>query len=306
MLSKKEKILIQSNFFKALNFFQFSKPPEPSKIVLSCVYAFEMSNGTVKIGITKNIQNRIFSIKASSGLNVVNFYHTDFAPHNFMLSVERACQKHFKNNQIQGEFFNITFAEACAELDKYKDKILLALKESEQKFLEELDYFWKLEKVYFELKEKIKTAPKVEKATTKKKYPEVLIETTKKAIIDAGGLMQIFEQEFSIPKDTARLKAVSIMELAYGIDLHELKEPIPPVEKEEEIWLTPKQLGALVGKSAQYVNKRLCDLGLQRKDFKYGYVVTDYGKDLVECSYDNSNGNKRCQIKWFCCLKYLI
>ena len=117
-----------------------------------------MSNGTVKIGITESIKERIFAIKASSGLDVINFYHTEFAPHDFMLSIERNCQKHFKDFQTQGEFFNITFAEACAELDKHKDEISLALKKADEKYLEELEYFCEIEKNYFESNEQAKAA----------------------------------------------------------------------------------------------------------------------------------------------------
>ena len=270
---------------------------------MTCVYALEMDNQTVKIGKTRNFENRMRTISSSSGLEVVNCYHTEYVHHDVATKIEKACHETFDTFRTKGEFFKITFEEACAELVKYAEDI----KEINRKFFEETKPA--IQKKYDEYLESIRkneTAPSEEKSTTKRKSPKVLIETTKKAIIDAGGLMQIFEQEFSIPQDMARLKAVSIMELAYGIDLQELKKPIPPVEKEEEIWLTPKQLGVLVGKSAQYVNQRLVELGLQRKDFKYGYVVTDYGKELVECNYDDSNGHKRCQIKWFCCLKYLI
>lgn len=158
MLSEKEKILIKKRFFWDLNFFNISKPRPASAPIVNCVYALEMSNGTVKFGITKSIKERIFAIKASGGLDVINFYHTEFAPHNFMLSVERACQKRFKDFQTQGEFFNITFDEACAELDKHKDEIASALKEADEKYLEELEYFWELEKNCFESKEKAESA----------------------------------------------------------------------------------------------------------------------------------------------------
>ena len=113
-----------------------SIPPIPPQV--ACVYAFEMSDHTVKIGVTHNVQKRIRSVEASVYLKVVNSHFTGFAPFKFMRSVESACHKSFEARRVRGEYFNIAFHEACAELDKHSGEIANALKEADKNFLEEL------------------------------------------------------------------------------------------------------------------------------------------------------------------------
>ncbi len=86
---------------------------------LKCVYAFEMENGTVKIGYTKDIRRRMQTIISSSGLDIVNVYATDFVDSEVAYTIEQACHETFEDYRIRGEFFKISFAEARAELDKY-------------------------------------------------------------------------------------------------------------------------------------------------------------------------------------------
>ena len=91
--------------------------------LLICVYAVEMSNGTVKIGKTKILEKRAGIIATSSGLTILNSYHTEYVHYSIAAEIEMACHRTFSAYRTKGEFFNITFAEACAELDKYADKI---------------------------------------------------------------------------------------------------------------------------------------------------------------------------------------
>ena len=86
---------------------------------LKCVYAFEMENGTAKIGYTKNIRRRMQTITSNSGLDIVNVYATDFVDSEIAYTIEQACHETFEDYRVRGEFFKISFAEARAELDKY-------------------------------------------------------------------------------------------------------------------------------------------------------------------------------------------
>ena len=99
---------------------------------MTCIYALEMNNKTVKIGKTRNFERRMNTIASSSGLEVVNYYHTEYVHHTIAAKIERACHETFDTFRIKGEFFDITFKEACAELDKYADEIT----EANRKFKE--------------------------------------------------------------------------------------------------------------------------------------------------------------------------
>ncbi len=90
---------------------------------LRCVYAFELENGTVKIGYTKNIRRRMQTISSSSGLEITNSYATGFVDSEIAYEIEQACHETFDEYRVKGEFFKISFEDACEELDKYADRI---------------------------------------------------------------------------------------------------------------------------------------------------------------------------------------
>lgn len=85
---------------------------------LKCVYAFEMNNDTLKIGYTQNVRQRMNTIISSSGLDIVNFYHTDFIDSEIAYLIEQTCHANFDSCRVRGEFFCVSFEEACLELDK--------------------------------------------------------------------------------------------------------------------------------------------------------------------------------------------
>lgn len=103
---------LETNYFGA-------KTSESQK----CIYALEMSDGTIKIGVSGNLQRRILQIQSETKLLVNRFYNTDFAPVDLALQIEKACHEKFAPACVNGEFFNITFEMACDELDSYADEI---------------------------------------------------------------------------------------------------------------------------------------------------------------------------------------
>ena len=104
--------------------FKYIPQPEP-KNDLACVYILELSDLTVKIGMTNNLDRRQLSIRCLRQLEILREYHTDFAPRKLMLSLERAVQRTFKNHLAYGsEYFNITFEEAVAELVKLSREVV--------------------------------------------------------------------------------------------------------------------------------------------------------------------------------------
>lgn len=104
----------------------FEKLAEISKEVKQnpikkCVYILKMSNGTIKIGCTENFRRRARQIETASGLKIVDWSHTEYLLAQHAYTVEATCHRAFNDHKIRGEFFNITFDEACAELEKHEE-----------------------------------------------------------------------------------------------------------------------------------------------------------------------------------------
>ena len=95
--------------------FIYLKPPPG----FSRVYAMEMSNGKVKIGMSSDTKKRKSSVQSSGGLKVARIHQTFLMPVNFARVIEARCHATFAFRNVQGEFFDITFDEACAELDRH-------------------------------------------------------------------------------------------------------------------------------------------------------------------------------------------
>ena len=125
----------------------FQAYPAPQ---LACVYAFEMSDDTVKIGVSKDTQKRAKGVKAAVYLDVLRVHQTGVAPFGFMRSLESRCHAAFDDRRVRGEFFNITFEEAVAELDSHAAEIVDALHKADRRYIEELNYYNELVAKYQE------------------------------------------------------------------------------------------------------------------------------------------------------------
>ena len=143
MLSDKQKQNLREQLWFWASFYQYTKlpgPPSPSKI--GCVYAFEMSDYTVKIGVTTNVEKRSKSVEHAIYLNVLRVYHTSFAPYAFMTKIERRCHERFDDHRVRGEYFDIPFEEACAELNRHAEEIAATLKAADERLLDEIDFYF--------------------------------------------------------------------------------------------------------------------------------------------------------------------
>lgn len=91
---------------------------------LKCVYVFEMENDTVKIGYTQNVRQRMNTIISSSGLEIVKAYCTDFIDSEIAYLIEQTCHATFDAWRVRGEFFRVSFEDACIGLDKIFNEFL--------------------------------------------------------------------------------------------------------------------------------------------------------------------------------------
>ena len=85
---------------------------------MKCVYAFELSNALVKIGVTGNLYSFAQKVALDNQSEVLNVYHTSFCEDRAAYIIESACHKTFADKRVGGEYFNITFEEARAELER--------------------------------------------------------------------------------------------------------------------------------------------------------------------------------------------
>ncbi len=83
------------------------------------LYVLEFTNGTVKIGITKEKERRMQAISSASGMDITRSYFTGKIDN--VQSLETELHRHFKDSRLNGEFFNISFDEAVTEVEKRTD-----------------------------------------------------------------------------------------------------------------------------------------------------------------------------------------
>ena len=84
-----------------------------------CVYVLQMDNDTVKIGVSADFRKRKAVVKNGSGAEVLKCCRTDYIDNADAYKIEAACHKAFKLRRLKGEFFKITYEDACAELEKH-------------------------------------------------------------------------------------------------------------------------------------------------------------------------------------------
>ena len=105
-IEKMAQVFEEGRFARAMNPAMF------------CVYAHLMSNGTVKIGKATNFEERAKVISYGSGLEILDSYHTEYVIASVAAEIETACHKTFATYRTKGEYFKISFEEACAEVSE--------------------------------------------------------------------------------------------------------------------------------------------------------------------------------------------
>lgn len=153
MLTEKE---IATIFANVLNRFwfeieNFGKPilSTSSRGKSHHVYAMEMSDNTVKIGATGDIEQRKKSLESTFHLDVLNVHTTVSAPRNVVFKVERACHNVFAEKRVRGEFYAIKFKEACAELDRHNEELSKAREIANEKATVYRAFYKKLVERFF-------------------------------------------------------------------------------------------------------------------------------------------------------------
>ncbi len=86
------------------------------------VYVFQMSDGSiiiVKIGQSKNVDNRKAEVERDTKKTVTNVYYTPLLPRKVARLIEKACHEIFSSSKLGGEFFSVEYEEACKVIDSF-------------------------------------------------------------------------------------------------------------------------------------------------------------------------------------------
>lgn len=95
------------------------------------IYVFQLNNGTIKIGISRDINRRIQTIQGNSGLTITQYAITSDPLTSYEARrIEAICHNHFYETRTRGEFFRISFDEACAYLQTEVKSPLVFSKEA--------------------------------------------------------------------------------------------------------------------------------------------------------------------------------
>jgi prophage antirepressor-like protein len=112
----------------------------------------------------------------------------------------------------------------------------------------------------------------------------------KTAIKDLAGTTEAIEKMFRVKKGIAIATAMDMVGREYGIDLEPLRSLLPSEEKPG--FLTATEIGEMVGgMSAQKVNKKLSELGLQEKvggEWRLTAKGKEFGEEIPYTNHGHS------------------
>ena len=83
------------------------------------VYLFELSNGTVKIGVSSNIERRITEIENQTGAKVLKIACTEETDNAFC--IEHSIHEELSDKRVYGEYFSASFEYCKRRLEAFKD-----------------------------------------------------------------------------------------------------------------------------------------------------------------------------------------
>ena len=133
----------------------------------------------------------------------------------------------------------------------------------------------------------------VSKLEKNPKYRTRMIGT---AVRDVRSTAAELQKLFGVKDGIALAKATNMIERAYGVEMPEVKELIPPAEHDTG-FLNPTAIGAKLGISAKDTNLLLKNAGLQMKIGKE-WRITNKGKNYGEEMPYERNGHSGYQIRW--------
>lgn len=78
-----------------------------------CIYVIHFDDESIKIGISKNPEERINTLSNISGKKVIEFWHSNLLENAF--EIEQKLHNYFSENRIKGEYFKIDYEKAVMQ-----------------------------------------------------------------------------------------------------------------------------------------------------------------------------------------------
>jgi len=116
------------------------------------------------------------------------------------------------------------------------------------------------------------------------------------ALKDMEKTKEALQKMFKVGDGIAYAKAVSLVEATYGVQLDIIKDMLPAADT-PTAYLTPTEIGQLIGKSAREVNLLLVGYGFQHKEGKV-WRLDEAGRKYGEEMPYERNGHSGYQIRW--------
>lgn len=102
------------------------------------IYVMGAENGRIKIGISKNVEERARVIGLEKEVGILNVYKTKLCSNPY--AIERLCHEHFNDKRIVGEWFDISFDDAVSVVKNIFNKHAEFI-ETKYSSWNEVDYF---------------------------------------------------------------------------------------------------------------------------------------------------------------------
>lgn len=90
------------------------------------VYVINFSDGSVKIGVSKNPKERVHTLSKQSGKRILAYWHSCLLSNSF--EIERNLHSDFGEYRLEGEYFDVNYRDV---LQTVKDKYQLDVSVSE-------------------------------------------------------------------------------------------------------------------------------------------------------------------------------
>ena len=85
------------------------------------IYVLLANDGSVKIGVSNNVEHRKRTLENYTGKTIQEYYYTPLCSNPF--EIESSAHNYFKENRIYGEWFDIDYNDACEYVRDLYDNI---------------------------------------------------------------------------------------------------------------------------------------------------------------------------------------
>lgn len=98
--------------------FMYLFPDDETTKGKKYLYVFKLSDGSVKIGVSKNPEQRIKTLSKQSGKKIATKWYSE--PLENAFKIEKDLHKSFSKHRLEGEYFQIDFNDVLSAIkDKY-------------------------------------------------------------------------------------------------------------------------------------------------------------------------------------------